>query len=306
MKNTSQPFNHWSIQAIIAICCLFFFPCYPSTVFAQNEDDFEIDNYHDFNLDNIETAKKERHTFDSPKDFYVTAESNLNIRDHYVNGKVIGKLVHNQIVSVYGTIGHYSIIHYQGQEAYVATQYLKPSSKSTHDSSSDDTSFLTKNYLNYIPVIIAVLGVLGLILIIFDITPLWYFIVYAIATPIMASYYCNHVHTCMWFIYPDEVGWLMTIVDFMLLIGYLSFLWGMIKESFFAVISVFRGNFLAFFLGIIGLFLYINTAIDIIDAAFNEILIAGIIALIFAASNDTSFIGTFTDRDGNKWNVYEK
>ena len=74
--------------------------------------------------------------------------------------------------------------------------------------------------------------------------------------------------------------------------------WGAFKEFFLGMFRDF--DFIYLLSCLFGYAIYL-----IVKTALAELLVAGILMVIGAASGSRSFVGTFTDTDGNKWNLYK-
>lgn len=116
--------------------------------------------------------------------------------------------------------------------------------------------------------------------------------------PIFVILYVHLSPNPMWYCSPSKVGWIWTCVNVLLTVIVLSINWSIFKESFF---DLFRGWFSLF--SLFATLLYGYAVYLMVSTAIMELLIVGII-MICGAGGGSTFVGTFTDRDGNKWDVY--
>ncbi|MDN0051856.1 SH3 domain-containing protein [Bacteroides caecigallinarum] len=143
---------------------------------------------------------------------------------------------------------------------------------------------------------ILILVILNFVFMLFDAGLLQLLILFLL--PIFVILYVHLSPNPMWYCSPSKVGWIWTCVNVFLTVFVLSISWNIFKESF---LDLFRGEF-----GLYSLFvtlLYGYAVYLMVSTAIMELLIVGII-MICGAGGGSSFVGTFTDRDGNKWDVY--
>lgn len=245
------------------------------------------------------SGNTQKNYFEKEKRYIINSQSRLNIRDFYSqNSNIIGKLNPGESVDVYGVINNWAIIKYEGKEAYISSDYITPA-VSTRISNNN-----SHNIFNYILYVIAILFILQVVWGIIDDIPSFLLFSNIIVLPILTILYARYSDNSMWFCHPSRVGWFFTIVNVFILIMYLGYFWGIIKESFMGVLSIFKGEIISPIICLIVLLVYISATSALLQTAFNELMIVGIIMLLGAIPS-SQFVGTFTDNAGNKWNVYK-
>lgn len=111
--------------------------------------------------------------------------------------------------------------------------------------------------------------------------------------------YCLFTDNAMWYCSPSKVGWVMTILNVFVTMLVLSMCWGNFK-------GFFREMFRDFgFFNLLLALLFGAAVFFIVKTAIMELFIAAIVMIIGAAGG-SSKIGTFTDNDGNVYDVYDK
>lgn len=120
-----------------------------------------------------------------------------------------------------------------------------------------------------------------------------------ILLPSSVILYCAITPNAMWFCDPDEVGWVLTIINFFLVMMALAFLWGVFKTLVSEVFSDFS------FLELIICLLFGAALVYFVITAIKELLIMAVIMIIGAAGGGQK-VGTFVANDGTSYDVFRR
>lgn len=188
-------------------------------------------------------------------------------------------------------------VRFSGKTGFVSKKYL---TEDTTVRKEEEKSFLDFQKLSFSAdwflYGILTLIILNILFMFFDAGLLQLLILFLL--PIFIILYVHLSPNPMWYCSPTKVGWIWTCVNVILTVIVLSMSWSIFKDSF---LDLFRGAF-----GFYSLFvtlLYGYAVYLMVTTAIMELLIVGII-MICGAGGGSKFVGTFTDRDGNKWDVY--
>lgn len=237
--------------------------------------------------------------------YQIKTNSTLNVRSGPgTSYGVIGSLQNNSYVEVVDFIDGWAAISLNGQKGYVSQKYLQKSEIS--NSSSDDITsrVIALDFWKKFLIGIIVLFITILALSFFD-TGGWFTFILLIALPIMILVYFLSAPSPMWFLSPSNVGWVWTIINGFGFLMLLSFMWGSIKSFLGDTIrELFREQeYVSGLISLVFLLLYALAMWNAVMTAIMELFIIGILMVIGSAGG-SKYMGSFTDRDGNSWDVY--
>lgn len=188
-------------------------------------------------------------------------------------------------------------VSFSGKTGFVSKKYITEDAMVREEQEKTFSSFKKISFsANWFLYGILFLIILNFVLTFFDADFFKLLILFLL--PIFVILYVHLSSNPMWYCSPSKVGWIWTCVNVFLTVIALSMSWSIFKESF---LDLFRGGFSLFSLFVTLLYGY--TVYLMVSTAIMELLIVGII-MIFGAGGGSTFMGTFTDRDGNKWDVY--
>ena len=229
--------------------------------------------------------------------YKVTANTTLNVRAApNSSSTVIGSLPRGTYIEVNGFKDNWGIISFHGQTGYVNKDYLEKSITNTPVQNNSTTIKSTKDFWEYFLIITVCIFILYLLCNFFTVGES-FSLLFLIIIPILNLIYFIWAPNPMWFLSPSTVGWIWTIVNGVGFIMLVSFMWGTTWGLFKDTISDFS------IISLLFLILYVVALWNVVMTAIMELMIIGILMIIGSASG-SSYVGEFTDRNGNKYDVY--
>lgn len=231
--------------------------------------------------------------------YRVNTDSKLNVRSgpgtHY---NIMYQLKSGSIVNLIEDYNNeWAKIESSGKIGFVKKEFIikqiSTQKQSSNQSISDWFSFKA-DYLLY--AILALIIINFICLLFFDIDFVLPLSIYIL--PILIIVYIHLSPDPMWFCSPKSVGWFLTCINVFSTFIVLSWCCGIFIDSFK---SIFRLDVLAMLIAC----LYGYTIYLIVITAITELTIFGILMIIGSAKS-SSYVGTFTDRDGNMWDVFKE
>lgn len=231
--------------------------------------------------------------------YKVKTDSKLNVRSgpgtHY---SITHQLKPGSVVHIIEEQNNgWAKIEFSGNIGFVQKKFIikqDPTQKQSSNQSISDWFSSKANYILYGILALIIINFICLLFFDFDfILPLSIYIL-----PVLILAYI-HISPCpMWFCSPKSVGWILTCINVLLTFMVLVFCWNIFIES---LKSIFRLDVLAMLIAS----LYGYTIYLIVVTAITELTILGILMIIGTAKS-SSYVGTFTDRDGNSWDVFKE
>ena len=242
--------------------------------------------------------------------YTVTATSLYIRKAPSTQSEIIGQVVQNDTVHVISSAGNgWLKVNYNGKTGYAFSEYLQyapqqpPQPAEEYEGSgirdflsgySDSTLFWT-----YV-IIFVVMAIVGKI-INHHILSLLCFLVIAIS-------YVGYViiaDDCCWYMNFEDNGFLLYVFFLILLVVYISAIFSFSLGALKGIFYIFHSPIHAILLTMIGLCGGYGTLMLIGNFMINHTE-AGIITLLLCIPSTKKFIGTFTDSDGNVWDVYRE
>ncbi len=237
--------------------------------------------------------------------YQVKTNSSLNIRSGPgTSYRVIGSLSNNSYVNVNSFDGDWAEISMNGEVGYVSAKYIQKSAEKGIGESDTSSGY---GYDKILLMIVVGLFIAYWCMNIFDIGNEIFVFILTIVFPILLIVYFKTADVPMWFLSPSKVGWMWTIINGFGLLFMTAFLWG-------TILSLFRETYQSFFcdnefstgvITLIILILYVVAIWITVTTAIMEFLIMGVL-MILGSAGGGSYLGQFTDRNGNTWDIWEK
>jgi uncharacterized protein YgiM (DUF1202 family) len=226
----------------------------------------------------------------------------LNVRSRAgQSSNIIGSLKNGVYVDVEAFVGIWAVIQYEGRRGYIHKDYIQKVEDVTVNASSNNPG---KDY-DWVKTFLVVNIILFLILFICLICG-WddnlFNIILFFVVPILFLIYFLAVDDPMWFMSISEVGW-MVIVNGAGMVILAFYLWGTLKNIFIEYVMNIRGCE-SHILYILTILIYAISLYVLIITAIWEFMIIGIIMILGSASGG-QYMGEFTDRNGNKFDIFK-
>lgn len=234
--------------------------------------------------------------------YEVHVKTTLSVRNKpSASAAKLGSLQNGEQVSVEGFVDGWARITYEGKLAYVKAEYIVPCTESTPADSSDDAGSykIWKLILQISPLLIVIFLVLACVC---DGNAANISIA---ATGLMELLYCAadqrvNISGLAWFCMPGKVGWIMTIIDFIILIGVLIAQHEMFKATLSNMLNnAGRRGFSYIFLFLVSYPLFAVVGITLAGALLNPglfwapLLAIGVLCLFFKWIVDTEWTVAF-------------
>lgn len=236
--------------------------------------------------------------------YQIKTKSTLNVRSGPGSSyMVISSLQNNSYVDVEDFINGWAVIDLGGQKGYVSQKYIQKCEESTSSNKIERSAGAFSFWEKFLIAIIVVF-ITTFILSAAD-RGGWFTLGLVIALPIMILIYFLSAPTPMWFLSPSYIGWMWTIINGFGFLMLLSFMWGSMKSFLRDTINdLFREReYISGLISLVFLILYVLAMWNAVVTAIMELFIIGILMVIGSAGGST-YMGSFTDRDGNSWDVY--
>lgn len=230
---------------------------------------------------------------------YSITASSLRVRNQAsTKGNPIGSLKKGQIVYVEEISDGWAKITYKGKKAYISAEYIQ---LQTYTSSTNQNSKPKNPSVTVIMIAIVLTILIGMYVPSETINYLSVFVL-----PILLIILHKNIDPHLTFCKPSRVGWWQAIFAFMGFIAIISLIWARIKSSVKGEYRYFSNEFVSFIASTILFLLYLYTMYLIIMDTLVEITPMILLAILSLTGGGDRYIGSFTDRQGRDWNVYEK
>lgn len=242
--------------------------------------------------------------------YTVTATSLYIRKAPSTQSGIIGQVVQNDTVHVISSAGNgWLKVNYNGKTGYAFSEYLQYAPQQPPQPAEEyEESFIYNFFSGYADstlfwafvIIFVVMGIVGKI-INHNILSLLCFLAIAI------SYvgYVMIADDCCWYMNFDDNGFLLYVFYLILLVIFISAIFSFSLSALKGIFYIFDFPIPAILLTIIGLCGGFGTLALVGNFMMNHTE-AGIITLLLCIPSTKKFIGTFTDSDGNVWDVYRE
>ena len=108
-----------------------------------------------------------------------------------------------------------------------------------------------------------------------------------------------------WFLDFEQNGFFLYLFFIFLIIAFMTWAFTMFWEHLCMILAIFRNPIVAI-LGLATAFFWLLAFMDLIGDIFQYHTLTAILVLFSSIPSSRQFVGTFTDRDGNEWDVYKE
>ena len=237
------------------------------------------------------------------KQYRVTTTSSLNVRSApTTNSEKIASISSGEIVNVIETVSDgWMKIELDGTTGYVYGQYLEavPEVSSTSKKESNFWNRETKFWTHFIIYIVLTIAFFILI----EENSL---IALLCST---GAAFCVWKYTgygdSFWFLDFEQNGFLLYMFFVFLIFIFLTWAFTMFWEHLSMILAIFRNPIVAI-LGLATSIFWFLAFMDLIGDFLQYHTLTAILILFCSIPSSRQFVGTFTDRDGNEWDVYKE
>lgn len=237
------------------------------------------------------------------KQYRVTTTSSLNVRSApTTNSEKIALISSGEIVNVIETVSDgWMKIELDGTTGYVYGQYLEaiPEPSTASKKSNNFWNRETKFWTHFIIFIVLSIGF-------FVLMDEYYLLAMLCST---GAAFCVWQYTdygdSFWFLDFEQNGFFLYLFFVFLIIAFMTWAFTMFWEHLCMILAIFRNPIVAI-LGLATAFFWLLAFMDLIGDIFQYHTLTAILVLFSSIPSSRQFVGTFTDRDGNEWDVYKE